>query len=304
MKLVKLLIALVVLVVILAGAGLLVGFVMVDRLAARGVEAGGSYALGVPTELDSADVGVFSGTVELSGLRVANPEGYAAPQFMTMRNGGVAVSMGSLRGDVVEVPTLTLSDIDVFLERAGGKANYQVIIDNLKRFESGETPPPESESGKRFIIRRVEIKNVAAHVSLLPLGGEMATAEVIVPQVVLTDVGADEPLKLGEVVRVVTQAVLATIAANAGGVLPADLAGELQSQLEKLGGLQALGVDVAADFGAGLQEVVGSLEGAAGRVGELQERAEGLEEELKGAGDRLRGLLGGDEEEQKDPGGG
>jgi hypothetical protein len=283
---------------VLVAGGVVVGFVMVDRLAARGVEAGGTYALGVETELTSADVGVFDGTVDLTGLRVANPGGYKAAQFLTMADGGVAVSMGSLRGDVVEVPTLTLSDIDVYLERADGKANYQVIIDNLKRFESGDAPPPEKEPGKRFVIRRIEINDVAAHVSLLPLGGEMATAEVVVPQIVLTDVGADEPLKLGEVVKVVTQAVLATIAANAGGTLPADLAGELQSQLGRLEGLESLGVDMAADFGAGLQEV-------AGQVDELRNKAEGIGEELKGAGDRLRGLLGGDEaEDEKDDGGG
>lgn len=282
MKLVKVVVLLVVLVVGLLVAGAIAGFAMIDRVAARGVEAGGTYALGVPTRLGSADVEVFGGEVSLRGLRVANPEGYSDEQFMTLGEGDVAVTLGTLRKDVVEVPVLRLSDIDVYLERAGGKANYQVIIDNLKRFETGETPPPEDAPGKRFVIRRVEIGDVKAHVSLLPLGGEMAKAEVVVPQIVLTEVGADRPLKLGEVVKVVTQALLATIAANAGGTLPADLASELESQLGRLAGLESLGVDVAADFGEGLQEIAGSVEEITGQVDELREQAEEIGEGLKG----------------------
>ena len=297
MKLIKLLIILGALVLVLLVGGALVGFVLIDGLARRGVERGGTYALGVPTELASADIGVFGGTVELSGLRVANPEGFKGDAFLTLGDGGLAVSMGTLRQDVVEVPSLSLTNIDLHLERTGERANYQVILDNLKRFESGDAPPPEdSEGGKRFIIRKVEIRDVAAHVQLIPLGGEMSTIEVVVPEVVLTDVGADKPLKLGELMNVVTQALLSTIAANANGALPEDLARELTSRLGQLDALSAQGIGVAADFGEGLEKVVGDLE-------DLQGQVEGIGDDLKGAGDRLRGLLGGDKEKEKDGGG-
>lgn len=295
MKPVKILIGLAVLLVVLVLGGVLVGFIMIDGLARRGVERGGTYALGVPTELGSADVGVFGGTVSLSKLRIANPEGFKGDAFLTLGDGGLSVSMGTLRQDVVEVPSLTLTGIDLHLERAGERANYQVILDNLKRFESGDAPPPEEgEGGKRFIIRKVEIRDVAAHIQLIPLGGEMSTIEVVVPEVVLTDVGADKPLKLGELMNVVTQALLSTIAANANGALPEDLARELTSRLGQLDALSAQGIDIAADFGEGLEKVAGDLK-------DLQGQVEGIGEEIEGAGDRLRGLLGGDTD--KDGGG-
>lgn len=292
MKLIKLLVLLVILLVVLAAAGVFAGFVMIDRLAAKGVEAGGSYALGVPTSLRGADVGVFEGTVQLEGLQVDNPEGFKADRFLTLGDGGLAVSLKTLREDVVQVPSLALTDIDVYLERGGeGKANYQVIIDNLKRFESGDKPPPKDEPGKRFVIGRVEIKDVTAHVSMLPAGlAELTTVDVVVPQIVLTDVGADKPLKLGELMNVITQAVLATIAANGGGVLPADFAADLQGQLANLDALRERGIDVAADFGKGLEQVAGSLEQIQGEVGKLQEQ-------LEGVGEGLKGLLGGDKDD-------
>ena len=294
MKLVKILVAVAGLFVLLIIVGLLIAFGMIDTIARTGVEKGGTYALGVPTQLKSADVGVFKGEVGLSGLRIANPEGFKGDAFLTLGDGGLAVSLGSLRQDVVEIPSLSLTDIDLHLERAGDKANYQVILDNLKRFESGDAPPPEDDGeGKRFVIGRIDIKDVAAHVQLIPLGGEMSTIEVVVPEVVLSDVGADKPLKMGELMNVVTQALLSTIAANANGALPEDLARELTTRLGQLDALGAQGIDIAADFGDGLEDVVGNL-------GDLEDAAQGLGEKasevgegLKDAGDQLKGLLGG-----------
>jgi hypothetical protein len=295
MKPVKILIGLAALLVVLVLGGVLVGFTMIDSLVRKGVEKGGTYALGVPTELASADVGVFGGTVALAGLRIANPEGFKGDAFLTLGDGGLAVSLGTLRQDVVEVPSLSLTNIDLHLERAGEQANYQVILDNLKRFESGDAPTPkEGEGGKRFIIRKVEIRDVAAHIQLIPLGGELSTIEVVVPEVILTDVGADNPLKLGELMNVVTQALLSTIAANANGALPEDLARELTDRLGQLDALKAQGIGVAADFGEGLEKVVGDLK-------DLQGQIEGIGDELEDAGDQIRGLLGGDK--KKDGGG-
>lgn len=295
MKPVKILIGLAALLVVLVLGGVLVGFTMIDSLVRKGVEKGGTYALGVPTELASADVGVFGGTVALAGLRIANPEGFKGDAFLTLGDGGLAVSLGTLRQDVVEVPSLSLTNIDLHLERAGEQANYQVILDNLKRFESGDAPTPkDGEGGKRFIIRKVEIRDVAAHIQLIPLGGELSTIEVVVPEVILTDVGADNPLKLGELMNVVTQALLSTIAANANGALPEDLARELTDRLGQLDALKAQGIGVAADFGEGLEKVVGDLK-------DLQGQIEGIGDELEDAGDQIRGLLGGDK--KKDGGG-
>ena len=135
---------------------------------------------------------------------------------------------------------------------------------------------------------------MAAHIKLPPLGGALSTLEVVVPAVILTDVGADKPLKLGELMNVVTQALLSTIAANANGALPEDLARELTDRLGQLDALKAQGIGVAADFGEGLEKVVGDLK-------DLQGQIEGIGDDLEDAGDQIRDLLGGDK--KKDGGG-
>jgi len=296
-KTAKILIGLLVGVAALLIIVVLVAFAFIDTAARTAVERGSAYALKVPTSLDSADVSVFGGRFDMAGLTVSNPEGYDTPYFLKMDDGGVSVDIGTLNQDVVELPTLTLTDLDVYLERKGGKANYKVILDNLARFESGETDPndPETEpSGKQVVIQRVDIRNVRAHVRLLPIGGEMTEAEVVVPEIILENVGSGgSGATIGEVTNIVLKAIFASILATGENVLPEEMLGELQGSLNELASLAESGVDMAANLGEGLEEITGALN--VGEVGEEAEKA------VEGLGEAVGDLLGGKKE--KDDGG-
>ena len=76
MKLIKLLAVLVFAVVLLV---VVIGAVLVsqaNKVARVAVEKGGTYALGVQTTLNDASIGVLSGRFGMSGLRVANAQGF------------------------------------------------------------------------------------------------------------------------------------------------------------------------------------------------------------------------------------
>ena len=271
-----------------------------NTIAKSAIERGATYALGVPTTVKRAKVGFVSGEFGLDGLNVANPEGYDQPHFLTLDDADVAVSLGSLLDETVELPTLSLKGIDVNLEKKSDKANYQVILENLKKFESGDKP---AEDGKEFVIRTVEIIDIVVHVNIVPLGGELTKLDVPIERIELKDVGSGgQPVRLADLSNVILKAVLAAAISKRGAALPADVLSGLQSGL---GGLSSLG-----DMGVGTISVGGeSLQGA---IGELRK---GAEELLEGAGDTgkeagegvgkalegLGGILGGDEDDnQKD----
>lgn len=283
MKILKILLVLV-LVIVLALAGLIAfALYSIDTIAKQAVERGSTYALDVPTTLDSADVGVFAGTFDMRGLTVSNPQGFSAPHFLALSEGGVSVAVDSLQSDLIELPTLTLTGIDVHLQREGGKANYQTIIDNLKRFESGSKTPPDPDSpsaSKKFVIRRVEIRDVNVHAQLLPLGGSATTADVNIPEIVLTDIGSGgEPVSVSQLIGIVTKAILSSAAQLGGGLIPADIASELTSGLSGLTSLSDLGVNVAADLSDAVGEMHKGLEEGA------QKAIEGAQEDVKKAVD-------------------
>lgn len=261
--------------------------VLIDGIAKRGVERGGTYALDVPTTLDSASVGLLSGSFSMAGLEVKNPEGFSAPHFLKLDDGSVNVSLGSLAKDVVELPTLTLSGIDMYLVKEGGKANYQVIMDNLKRFEGEEKKDPDGGEGKKFVIRRVEIRDVDVHATVLPIGGAGNTMTVKIPEIVLTDVGSGgKSVSVAQIMDIVIKAVFAT-ALSLDGALPGDIAEGLKGGLEQLGSLGEMGVGVAAQVGGQAVEVIGGVAGEAGKA--IEGVGKGIEDAAKGITDLFGG---------------
>ncbi|MDO8598462.1 MAG: hypothetical protein Q7R45_17775, partial [Sulfuricaulis sp.] len=74
--LLKLLWSLFVLLVLVAGGGML----FLDGIVKQGIETVGTQVAKVEVKLDDAGVSIFSGKGALRGLQVANPKGYRAPQ--------------------------------------------------------------------------------------------------------------------------------------------------------------------------------------------------------------------------------
>ncbi|MBX3353241.1 MAG: hypothetical protein KF684_09925 [Phycisphaeraceae bacterium] len=266
--------------------------VLIDGIAKRGIERGGTYALAVPTTLDSASVGLMSGSFSMAGLEVKNPEGFTAPHFLKLGDGSVNVTLGSLTKDVVELPTLTLSGIDMYLVKEGGKANYQVIMDNLKRFETEEKQKPATDDGKKFVIRRVELNDVTVRATVLPIGGAANTVDVKIPQIVLNDVGSGgKSVSMAQIMDIVIKAVFST-AISLDGALPGDIADGLKGGLAQLGSLGDMGVGVAAQVGGQAVEVIGGVAGEAGKA------IEGVGKNVEDAAKGITNLFGGGKKDE------
>ena len=228
--------------VILLVAVVAVVFVSIDAIARAAIERGSTYALGVPTTLGSADIGILSGEFTMKDLDVANPDGFDGGYFFQLDEGFVAVSLGSLRQDTVEIPTLALTGVRMNLQKKGGRANYTVITENLKRLESGETAGEErnraeedGERGKNFMIHEIVIRDVHVTVDVLPIGGELTRIEIPIEEVRLTEIGS-ETLTTAEVTSRVIKMILAAVVRN-GASLPADLVDDLGGALRGLADL-------------------------------------------------------------------
>lgn len=293
-KMKKIVLGVVALVVIL----IVSAFVWIDHVAKVAVERGATFALGVDTSLDSMDVGVFSGSVEMAELDVANPSGFESPHFLHLGEGRVAVSLGSLMEDKVVVPELTLTGTGMNLERRAGKANYQVILDNLKKFESKENQPAEQqEAGKKFLFEKIAIRDVRVQVDLLPVGGKLTRLPITIEGIELRNVGSDsdQGVQMAELTSILLKAILASVVDKAGDLMPADVARELSKGLDGLKGLGDTTVQVVG-------EVTTQAGEAANQVGEkvdeaIKDGGKSLEEAGKKLGEGLGGLLDTDKKE-------
>lgn len=269
-------------IVVLVGV---IGYISINKIAKAGVEHGGTYALGVDTKLKDINVGVLSGSLSMNGLSIANPEGFKADHFLSLGDGNVQVSLGSLMSDQVDVPVLKLSDIQIDLEKDKGKANYDVILEHLAKVTGGEEPsqPAEKTGGKKFVVHELLIKNVKVNAQVI--GG--ISVPVVIPEIKLTDVGSDgEGVTLGDLSGIIVTSILATTVETAGDILPGGIGEGLQGGLKAVGDLGNFGVQVIGDVTTAAGEVVGK---AAEVVGEGAKQAG---EAVKAVGDTANQTVG------------
>ncbi|WP_321367095.1 hypothetical protein [uncultured Desulfuromusa sp.] len=253
----KLFIALlVVVVIVVAGA-----FYYVDVIAKKAIEQGGELALGVPTNLDAIHISLLGGEASLNGLNIANPAGFKAQTFMGLGQGEFAVSLGSLMGDTVRIPRVSLSQIRINLEQMGKKNNIDPILSRTKSLSSskgGSAPAsaPAGQEGKKFIIEYFSLNDVQLDASL-DLLGQVSKVNLVLPKIELRNLGAkEEGLPMPELIRKVIQAVLSA-AQNSSGQLSPALAKLLAGELA---GLENIKTEVIGQAKAQVEKKVGDLQ--------------------------------------------
>jgi hypothetical protein len=266
----------------------LVVLVWIDNLARMAVERGSTYALGVNTSLNSADIKVLSSDFAMSSLNVSNPERFKSKHFMTLEQGDVALTAGSLMEPVVELPTLTLTGIDMNLEKKDGTSNYKVILENLKRFESKD---PNAEPAKKFVVRKVLIKDVNVHVDLIG-GGNLTKLDVPIDLIELNDVGSGgKPVRVSDLMGVILKALLTAVVQKGGSLIPGDISGELSNALNQLSSLAEVAkIGEIADIGA---KTIGEAGKAAKDIGDATKK--GLDETVGG----IKDIFGGDKKKKE-----
>jgi len=235
----------------------LAAYAFMDSAAQAAIERGATSALGVKTTLSAADVKAFSGEFAMSGLQIANSPGFTDQPFLTLDSGSVAVSLGTLRSDPIELPHLRLTGLTMVIDRKKGDSNYGAILDHLQKNRTPASGSSSSSSaGPNFLIHEVTIRDVVAHVSFSPIGADPTVLTVPIEEISLKDVGADRPLPLSEVAGVIVQAVLATVVQQGGSLLPEDLLTDLNGSLSQLGDLSDFGISIASDLGEQAQKMI------------------------------------------------
>jgi hypothetical protein len=189
---------------------LIVAFLYLDSLVARAIEYGGTSTLGVETSVGDVDLRVLRGSVGVSDLRIANPEGFKEKTFLNLGNLAAEVAPASLREDLIVIPRVLLEDVEVSIEGGPGRTNYGTLIRNA----SGDTAkkPDESGSGKRFVIRELVVRNVTAKIGLTGLGTNLASTEFTLPEIRLENLGEKSGgVQMGEMIARITRAIVSAV---------------------------------------------------------------------------------------------
>ncbi len=317
----KILAALVVLLVVAITVAFTALLVLNSAVVAA-VERGGTYALGTGVHLRNADVRPFQGTATLKGFRIDNPKGYGDHAFLYLDRSYTKVDVATLNKPVIELPALELNTVVLTIERKDGKANYQAILDHLATVAAkvpgggggGAGAPATAGPDKKLIIKDLRITDVQVKAQLADAPGPMGeivkgitTIDVpTIKEIHLQNVGrtgtgiADTGVTLGDLAGIIVRAVMGAAADAGAGILPADLLGDMQGNLAKLGNLSDLGIGVVSGVGGAVQGAAGDAAKAA--QGAVEGAAKEGQKALDSIGKGLGGLLpGAKKEEPKKP---
>lgn len=279
-------------IVVLLIAAVGVTWAMIDHLAKRAVEDGGQYALGVPTTVDSVNLSLLGGTMKMDTLNVSNPPGYKSPHLMRTGQFNLSVDTGSVFSDTVVVPVFEIDGLDVNIEPSGLTNNISVVLENVKKVggdgTASQQPAQDSGSSKKVRVDRVVIRNVVARVHL-PIAGQ--PLEVKVAPIELSNVSSDNPagVTVEQLISRILPAIVASVLESGKGILPADLAANLNTQLAStvgaLGGqasqmVQQVTSQVSTQVQATVQQVQGQAQQA---VQQASEQAQGALQQVQRA---------------------
>ena len=212
---------------------LIVGFSLFGAgMIKAAVEKTASSTLGVPVTVKSINLSIMRGQVEIKGLVVKNPPGYANETLLELGDGVINLDIGSLMHDTIKIQLINLNDTKLTIEQKGLTNNLNEILDKMPKEEKSATPKTE-KPGKNLTVNKLEITNTDVRVKLLPIPGKSDTVSLKLDPIVMENLGTDKKLSTAALVSKVMSALAASIAKQGAGILPDEMVKGISSTLGK-----------------------------------------------------------------------
>src|ERR1051326_4609409 len=123
-------VAVILVVVVVAVVVLL--FTNLNSIVKGGVEKVGPQITKTELRLAKANISPLSGSGQLTGLLVGNPEGYKTESAIKVGDVKVVLKMASVMRDTVEIESVNIQAPEITFDGGLGDNNLSKILDNVK----------------------------------------------------------------------------------------------------------------------------------------------------------------------------
>ncbi|MEQ8205763.1 MAG: hypothetical protein RIA65_06280 [Woeseia sp.] len=230
-------------ILLVVGGGLLYLSTQLNSIVAGLIESQGSAVTGSSVRVSGVAINLGEANASISGLAVANPDGFGGGDAIDLGNFSVRIDPASVTADTIVLKEVIVSDAHLNLLQRGTGSNLQTLLNHLQGNAGSDTEAAENGAGKKLIIDRFTLKGTRATVSIPELQEER---EISLPDIVLTDIGrASNGATAGAVARQVLEPVLKKALSTAAAQSLKERAGDelndakdqlLKGVLDKLGG--------------------------------------------------------------------
>jgi hypothetical protein len=233
------------------------------------VEKAASSTLGVPVTVKSLSLALLRGKVEIQGLVVNNPPGYANPTLLELGDGVVNLDVGSLMSDTIKIKLIKLDNTKLTIEEKGLTNNLSEILNKLPKEEKKEPAPttekkpaPTAEKpGKNLTVTKLEITNTNVKVKLLPVPGKSDTISLKLDPIVMENLGTDKKLSIASLIGKVMGALATGIAKQGTGLLPDGMVKGIGSTFDKTAELGKDAMKGSTEAGKGVVDGIKGIFG-------------------------------------------
>lgn len=210
---------------VVAAAIIVLAIVLVfclDMMIRKGIETAGSRSLRVETELNRAHLSIIKSRLTLSGLRIANREGFKTESLFSVEHASIAVRPTALLEDEITIEDIMLKEPIVTIEQSAEGSNLSELLEKLDALAAKETRSGE-EKAKTYRIKKLRIIGAKARFS------SYLTAKVPVtiplPDIEMNDISSNDGsgLVLAHVVKEVLVRVLGVAVTEGSGTIPLDM---------------------------------------------------------------------------------
>jgi hypothetical protein len=277
MKLFKRIALIVVLVVIVAVIGVYVG---IDMIARNVVDSQGTAIFGVPTNVSSVRLAVFSNGSKIQDLTIANPSGFKEPNLIKADDARIEANLGTPLSSDTQIPLVHVTGLTVDLEQIDDRMNASISVKNVSDNTStpDDTDDPTTVNVQRLVIENIHLTASGGIVNIA--GGHLDTK---IPRLELSNLGTetDGDQLSHHLVSILLGVLMKHIAENPIQGLSGVAVGSVVTAIEN--------IPLVGQTGAA-KSVGGLLKGVSGGL------SEGVGDISKG----IKDLLGGDKNKEGD----
>lgn len=175
------------------------------------IEIAGSNALGTEVKVTGVSLSPLSGKGSITGLSVANPEGFEAPYAIELGELALEINVDTLFSDVIEINSILIQGAHITYETRLVNDNIRTLLANIPT--SGGTAEPATEndpSSTKVIIRDFQMLDPQ-----ITLQTAIAAAPLTLPDLHLQDIGdQNNAVTAAEAVRQVLVALNTSLATS------------------------------------------------------------------------------------------
>jgi len=192
----------------------------IDKIVKGALEGVGSELLGEPVKVASVKIELKSGSGQITGLTIANPTGYSAPNAFQMDMIRLGLNLGSLGKQPIVVDELKVVNPVVQLEmKEDGSSNLKTLQDNIdknrvkadkKAVKQTSSDATQKGDPVRISIGKLSMTGVTVHVNAP--GQEPQT--VVIPDIVEDNVGNESGLTPGEIGKLIVGRIISSSLEN------------------------------------------------------------------------------------------